>query len=133
MSSSSACDSSSSFSSSSYRYVYRIILAEDWEAAKLTGFYSGSALDQRDGYIHLSTSSQVSPTAARYFSKVSNLLCLQYEISSFSDLRWDSVKERNGEYFPHLYNQSLPVETLVKCIQLTLDDTGIPVVPELPM
>jgi uncharacterized protein (DUF952 family) len=34
-------------------YVYRIATLEDWRKAQQDGVYTGAALDNNDGYIHL--------------------------------------------------------------------------------
>ncbi|KAF4982878.1 hypothetical protein FZEAL_1574 [Fusarium zealandicum] len=56
-----------------------------------------SDLDRKDGFIHLSTSTQVPATADRFFIKASSLWVVKLEYNQFSE----SIKWEGG--FPHLY------------------------------
>ena len=56
--------------------VYRIIAASEWLAAKDAGAYVGTALDEKDGYIHCSTAKQVVGTLGRYFKGKTGLAVL---------------------------------------------------------
>jgi uncharacterized protein (DUF952 family) len=44
--------------------IYKICTAAEWRAAEAAGVYRGSAVDQRDGFIHFSTAKQAPETAA---------------------------------------------------------------------
>ena len=48
--------------------IYKIVAAAQWRAAEERGVYSGSDVDVRDGFIHLSTKEQVTETARRHFA-----------------------------------------------------------------
>merc|ERR1711871_768799 len=84
------------------RSLYRIVSAEEWSAAKQCGAYKGNALDSGDGFMHLSTASQVSTTLGRFFAGREDivLLCVGTDVSAIGDLRWEHV---HGDVFPHLY------------------------------
>jgi|SRR5271157_2901496 len=60
--------------------IYKIMTASEWEAARAEGVYRGSAQDQRDGFIHLSTAAQIAGTARKYFSGVPDLVVLTIDI-----------------------------------------------------
>lgn len=47
--------------------VRRIFLPEEWEAFEQEKVFRGSALDKKDGFIHLSTSSQLEETGKLFF------------------------------------------------------------------
>jgi uncharacterized protein (DUF952 family) len=49
------------------RTVYKIATGEQWAEAERTGIFLGAPVDLEDGFIHLSTASQVRDTAARFF------------------------------------------------------------------
>ncbi len=66
--------------------VYKLITAAEWEAAWAEGVYRGSADDQRDGFIHLSTAAQIAETARKYFSGVSDLVLLAVDIEMLEKL-----------------------------------------------
>ena len=48
--------------------IYKTLPRADWQSAMALGRFDGSALDQKDGFIHLSTAAQAQETAARHFA-----------------------------------------------------------------
>ena len=84
--------------------VYKIAPRGEWEAAVAIGVYRGSQDDQRDGFIHLSTRSQISTTLQRHFAGQSDLLLISFEASALGTaLRFET--SRGGQPFPHLYGE----------------------------
>jgi uncharacterized protein (DUF952 family) len=84
--------------------VYKICPAGDWERACLSGFYEGSAVDHRDGFIHLSTAAQVRETARRHFAGEEGLVLVAFDVAAVGEtLVWE--KSRNGDLFPHVYGK----------------------------
>jgi uncharacterized protein (DUF952 family) len=82
--------------------VYKIARRFEWEEAEKTGIYPGSADDRRDGFIHLSSASQVYATCSRYFAGESEIILVSVESSLLGPaLKWE--ESRRGEKFPHLY------------------------------
>ena len=47
--------------------VYKILSRAEWADAEAKGVFAGSALDLKDGYIHLSTAAQAGETARLHF------------------------------------------------------------------
>jgi uncharacterized protein (DUF952 family) len=75
------------------------------------GCYDGSAVDRRDGFIHLSDRDQVVETAARHFAGQTGLTLLAVDPDRLGDdLRWET--SRGGALFPHLY-APLPTHAVV--------------------
>jgi uncharacterized protein (DUF952 family) len=56
--------------------IYKLLTRSEWEAAQEEGYFSGSAHDQRDGFIHFSTAAQLGETARKHFAGVSDLVLL---------------------------------------------------------
>lgn len=82
--------------------VYKIAPRAEWEAAQQAGVYRGSKDDLRDGFIHLSTKSQVSTTLLRHFAGQHDLLLISFDATSLGEaLRFEV--SRDGQQFPHLY------------------------------
>jgi uncharacterized protein (DUF952 family) len=82
--------------------VYKICPRAAWREAEREGAYRGSADDRRDGFIHLSTASQVPGTAAKYFRGQTDLVLVAVVSSALgASLRYEPA--RGGESFPHLY------------------------------
>jgi uncharacterized protein (DUF952 family) len=109
--------------------VYKICRAAEWEEAERDGFFCGSPVDLRDGYIHLSTASQVADTAAKHFAGAGNLRLIAVNAGALgAELKWEPA--RGGALFPHLY-AVLPVAAALWVKPLPLDESGRYVVPPL--
>ena len=64
----------------------------------------GSADDMRDGFIHLSTASQLQGTLDKHFGGEEELGVLSFESRDLgSNLRWE--RSRDGCLFPHYYGE----------------------------
>jgi uncharacterized protein (DUF952 family) len=107
--------------------VYKIVDAVLWSIAETTGVFAGAPIDERDGFIHLSTAAQVRETAARHFAGVDNLRLVAVTAAGL-DMRWEP--SRGGELFPHLYG-TLPVTHAQWVRQLPLGEDGCHLFPEL--
>ena len=87
--------------------VYKILTEEQWKTASETGLIEVE-LDKKDGFIHLSTASQLAGTLSFYFADDKDLILLQLDHSQVKDaLIYESpfpAGDRTGE-FPHLYSE----------------------------
>lgn len=82
--------------------VYKIMTPIQWAETAETMKFIGSALDRSDGYIHLSSASQVEETAIRHFADCGNLVLVAVSVAGLGGaLRHEP--SRGGELFPHLY------------------------------
>lgn len=92
-------------------WVYKIVDATTW--AQAPDPWSGSADDRRDGFVHLSSATQVDGTLARHFAGQSGLLVLAVDPAKLpaGALRWEP--SRDGQRFPHLY-AGLPHAAVVR-------------------
>ncbi len=82
--------------------IYKICDSYEWDRAIESGEYAGSADDLRDGFIHLSTASQLPGTTAKHFANRDDLVVICFSSDMFdSNLKWEA--SRNGQLFPHLY------------------------------
>lgn len=86
--------------------LFKICEAAAWAEATESGGYGGSAVDRRDGFIHLSAETQVRETAARHFAGKDSLVLIAFAEEGLANLRWEA--SRGGALFPHVYG-SLPV------------------------
>jgi uncharacterized protein (DUF952 family) len=104
--------------------VFKIVPAGEWADAVQCGEFTGSADDQRDGFIHLSTAAQVAGTLHRHFRNRSDLLLVALDAAALGpDLRYDV--SRDGDLFPHLY-APLPAAAALAQHRLPLGADGIP-------
>ena len=82
--------------------IYKIVSRTEWTSAEAAGRFEGSALDRKDGYIHLSTAAQAGETARLHFHGQADLLLLRLDAEGLgADLKWEP--SRGGQLFPHLY------------------------------
>lgn len=83
--------------------LYKLVAAPDWAAAEASGVVGRSAVDERDGFMHLSTSAQVLETARLHFAGVRDLVALEIPRAQVeANLKFELAPKR-GELFPHLY------------------------------
>ena len=64
--------------------VYKILTEEQWKTASETGLIEVE-LDKKDGFIHLSTASQLAGTLSFYFADDEDLILLQLDHSQVKD------------------------------------------------
>jgi uncharacterized protein (DUF952 family) len=83
--------------------LYKITTTLDWAVAEQSGIFWGSALDLKDGFIHLSTAAQMRDTARLHFAGQNNLLLVAIpEDAVAADLKWEA--SRGGQLFPHVFS-----------------------------
>jgi uncharacterized protein (DUF952 family) len=87
--------------SAAMRILYKILKASEWRAAEAEGMFRGSAVDHKDGFIHLSAGYQVRETAARHFAGQEDLVLVGFEEAKLDKLKWEP--SRGGDLFPHVY------------------------------
>jgi uncharacterized protein (DUF952 family) len=108
--------------------VYKICPRAALEEARKSGRVEGSADDRRDGFIHLSSGSQVSGTLAKYFFGQHDLVLLAVDPKRLGEqLRWEP--SRGGELFPHLYGP-LDLAHVISVEALELQEGGSHRLPE---
>jgi uncharacterized protein (DUF952 family) len=83
------------------QYVFKILRADEWAIAIRGGEFKGSAIDHKDGFIHLSAAHQVRETAARHFAGQTDLVLVAFPEKGLSGLKWEP--SRGGDLFPHVY------------------------------
>ena len=101
--------------------IYKICEEASWRAARAAGRYHGSAVDERDGFIHFSTAGQLAETAAKHFAGQTELVLVAVDGDALgATLKWEP--SRGGDLFPHLY-AALPL-TAVRWSRPLPDETG---------
>jgi uncharacterized protein (DUF952 family) len=81
--------------------LYKIVGNQEWQEAAAKGVFEGSAVDRRDGFIHLSAAHQVRATAAKHFGGQPDLVLVGFADTDLAQLKWEA--SRGGELFPHVY------------------------------
>ena len=91
--------------------AYKVLTAEQMVALERDGTFAGAPVDIEDGFVHLSTASQLTETVDRHFVGQTDLHVVAVDLGSFGDtLKWEP--SRGGELFPHLY-EPLLLETVI--------------------
>ncbi len=101
---------------------YKITTEDEWKVAEDAGSFLGSALDLKDGFIHLSTVDQMRETARLHFAGQENLVLVAVAESSVADaLKWEA--SRGGKLFPHVFT-ALDPKTVLWVKPLPWDGTA---------
>lgn len=99
--------------------LYKIVSGAEWRAAQRDGLVAWSAVDRRDGFLHLSTAAQVLETARLYFSGTPDLVALEIDPSRLDGaVRFEA--SRGGDLFPHLFGD-LSVGAVIRVRRLHED------------
>ncbi len=110
------------------KFAYKIEDADIWQSAMNNGLYKGSALDVKDGFIHLSTHAQFGETFRRYFAEVPNLIVAKINLAALGDkLKFEP--SRGGDLFPHAYCD-IPTEAIVAVMPIVCDANNRPLIPQ---
>ena len=84
--------------------VYKVLTLEEWEEASKIGQIV-TALDQQDGFVHLSSATQLNMTLSLYFLKQEKVILLQInEGDIIEGLTYEYADKRGGE-FAHFYGE----------------------------
>ena len=90
--------------------AYKLVLPSALEQAKITGYVAPSALDEKDGYIHLSTDEQYMQTANLHYKAHAHVIALRVKLENVEGtVKWEAA--RDGSLFPHLYG-TLPLSAI---------------------
>lgn len=92
-------------------YIYKLVHYTTPPPTPLPSVLPVSELDQKDGFIHLSTATQIPNTLKHFFGNDPSVYILRIPYDAIEkDIRWEDPKAevcgpRAGEgMFPHLYN-----------------------------
>ena len=84
--------------------VYKVLRRKELISFLASARTRGSSADERDGFIHLSTASQLPGTLDKHFSGEKELSVLSFLSRDLGrNLRWEH--SRNGGLYPHYYGE----------------------------
>lgn len=91
--------------------AFKVLTAAQWAVFAADSEFAGAPVDLADGYIHLSTAGQLDETIAKHFA-AQPVYVAEIDLASYGDaVRWEA--SRGGDLFPHIYGQSLRMDTVV--------------------
>lgn len=109
------------------RRIYKVLTKEQWAAAE-AGALIRAPVDEKDGYVHFSTRTQLAETLSKWFHGINGCVLASFDADVFeNDLKWE--KARGGDKFPHVYGDVRASQALSIWL-LDLDENGDPIVPE---
>lgn len=102
--------------------AYKILTAEQMAALESDGTFAGAPVDLADGFIHLSTESQLDETVAKHFAGVDRLHIAAVDLEALgAAVKWET--SRGGALFPHIYG-TLPLSAVIAYGPLDRDEGG---------
>lgn len=104
-------------------YLYRLATAAEWRAAQEVGTVPLREIDERDGYVHLSTKAQVIETANLHFSGADGLLALEIPFQAVAANVKFELAPKRAETFPHLYGR-LRREHVARALKINETQNG---------
>ena len=109
--------------------IYHLAKHDAWTVAQSTGVYTGNPADRADGFLHLSTASQIEESARRHRAGETDLVLLHVDEAQL-DARLVWEESRGGKLFPHVYGD-IPLSAVKQATPLSLNADGIHQFPEL--
>src|SRR6056300_2055281 len=64
--------------------IYKVLTLDEWEHAQRAGVIV-TELDKKDGFVHLSTATQLNATLSLYFAKEESVMLLQFDQAKIHD------------------------------------------------
>ncbi len=103
-------------------HLYKILPTALWESR--TDVVPPTPMDERDGFIHLSTGLQLRETASKHFGNQTRLTLVIVESDALAPdtLRWEV--SRGGARFPHVHGE-LPLSLVIEARELVGDEAGV--------
>jgi uncharacterized protein (DUF952 family) len=107
--------------------IYKIATPDVVAAARASGTFTGMPIDEKDGYLHFSTATQLAETLKLYFAGTSPTLLAVRSYDMGAGLRWEP--SRGGQLFPHVYG-TFPMSAVVHEAVVTVAPDGACALPE---
>ena len=85
--------------------VYKVFRRFEWDGFQASGRFAGSADDQRDGFIHLSTRTQLEGVLSRFFRGEDEVIIATVLFDEIAALKLKWEKSTGGDFFPHYYGE----------------------------
>lgn len=109
------------------RIAYKVMSLSELEQLQRDGLFLGTPADIADGYIHLSSGSQLAETLDKHYRGVTDLALAAVDLSRLGDaVRWEA--SRGGQLFPHIYG-ALTVDAVVSAEPLRRAADGTVTLP----
>lgn len=102
--------------------AYKILSDAQMETLEHRGSFAGAPVDLADGYIHLSSASQLEGTLDKHFAGRADLWVAAVDLEALGEaVKWE--ESRAGALFPHLY-APLPLSAVIAYSPLEREPDG---------
>jgi len=108
--------------------IYKVLTLDGWEQAKTSGSIITEP-DKKDGFIHLSTATQLNATLSLYFAKEESVVLLQVDyLQIHNQLKFEKPIQpgNRSSSFPHYYGD-LNTKVIAKIWYLNRGALEIPI------
>lgn len=106
--------------------AYKVLTGPQMATLERDGRFDGAPVDLADGFIHLSTATQLAGTIDKHFAGQDDLHVAAVDLSACGEVKWE--ESRGGQLFPHLY-EPLLLETVVAYGPLERGSDGVVKLP----
>jgi uncharacterized protein (DUF952 family) len=102
--------------------AYKILSDAEMETLEHQGSFAGAPVDLADGYVHLSSASQLQGTLDKHFAGRADLWIAAVDLEALGEaVKWE--ESRGGALFPHLY-APLPLSAVIAYSPLEREADG---------
>lgn len=102
--------------------AYKVLTGPQMDALEADGSFTGAPVDLADGYIHLSTATQLTETVDKHFVGQDDLHVVAVDLAALGEaVKWE--ESRGGQLFPHIY-AALPLAAVIAYSPLERDEAG---------
>lgn len=102
---------------------YKVLTAEQLSMLEHEGRFAGAPVDLADGYIHLSTASQLAGTIDKHFAGLADLQLVAVDLEALGDkVKWE--ESRGGALFPHIHGAPITLDVVVAYSPLEYEPDG---------
>jgi len=107
--------------------VYKVCSIAAWEAAAATGSLAMGGVDERDGFVHMSTAEELQKTLDLYYGGATAIVILVCDIAKMEaaggEVKFEWAESRQAD-FPHLFNIPLPVSAVTRTVPIATSADG---------
>ena len=108
---------------SSAKTLFRVVAADQWKLAAVSGLVPRCPADEREDRIHLNERKDVERVADLWFSPEEQPLALEVDVSAMpSDIRWEPRAREPFETWPNLHAPNIRVEQVLAVHRLEIDE-----------
>lgn len=110
--------------------IYKILTQQEWELFQNNGYFEGSQLDKKSGFIHTSFENQYPKIITKFFNKIRPLFLVKINTKLLAaDCLKIEPNQPGGDKYPHIYGD-IPFNSVVSYEVITKDEIGLDQIKE---